>query len=54
MRIKGISLFKKPEMPGIGGERAASGSFSSAESDPTMGGLTEQANGSEACDNQTE
>jgi hypothetical protein len=45
---------KTPKMPGIEGEHAASGSFSEAESDPSMGGLTERANGSEACDNQTE
>ena len=41
-------------MRGIEGERAASGSYGAAESDPLMGGLTEQANGSAACDYQTE
>lgn len=29
-------------------------SFGEAESEPSMGGLTEQVNGSEICDNQTE
>jgi hypothetical protein len=29
-------------------------SFGEVKSDPPMGGLTEQANDSEACDNQTE
>lgn len=43
-----------PKMRGIAGERAADGSFGKAESEPAMGGLTEQGNGSELCDNQTE
>jgi hypothetical protein len=29
-------------------------SFGEAESEPSMGGLTEQMSGSETCDNQTE
>jgi len=49
-----LSLFRKPEMPGIEGECAAGGSFSEAKNEPSMGGLTKQANVSEACDNQTE
>jgi hypothetical protein len=51
------SLYKKLDMlgsKGIEGKRAAGGSFNNVESAPSMGGLTEQASGSEDCDNQTE
>jgi hypothetical protein len=41
-------------MLGIEGECAAYGSFGEAENDLSMGGLTEQTNGSAVCDNQTE
>ena len=52
--MRGSSLFRRPEMLGIEGERAASGSFGEAESDPSMGGFTERVNDSETRDNETE
>jgi hypothetical protein len=52
LQLQFANLLKMPEMPGIEGERAAGGSFGIAESEPSMGGLTVQANGIAACDNK--
>jgi hypothetical protein len=45
--VLGCSKASKENVPPVCG-------FSEAESELPMGGLTEQVNGSEACDNQTE